>query len=177
MKSVRCPSTCRLSYLVSCRKREIIKIGDNKPIRVDFRLIAKRTIGRYHWKNSFTSQQRTEFTDLFAHFVSNNYLQRIQGTYQDIQIEYVGQEVSETKPIARVKTRLIRPSGDVSLDYSLRLRDGSWKVYDVFAEGVSLTQNYKTQFEKILMKETPAQLIDRLKKKIAEQEQNLAATN
>ena len=143
----------------------------------DFRLIAKRTIGRYHWKNSFTPQQRAEFTDLFAQFVGNNYLQRIKGTFQDVQINYVGQEISETKPLARVKTKIIQPNSEVSLDYSLRLRNGTWKVYDVFAEGVSLTQNYKTQFNKILMKETPAQLIDRLKKKIAEQEQNLAAAD
>ncbi|MDZ7580758.1 MAG: ABC transporter substrate-binding protein [Deltaproteobacteria bacterium] len=30
-----------------------------------FGLIAKRTTGRYHWENSFTPQQRQEFTDLF----------------------------------------------------------------------------------------------------------------
>lgn len=159
------------------REEQRQRIWDITNSLFDFGLIAKRTIGRYHWQKSFSAQQRTVFTDLFAQFVGNNYLQRIKGTHSDIQIEYVGQEISETKPIARVKTKIIRPTGEISLDYSLRRRDGSWKVYDVFAEGVSLTQNYRTQFSKILMKETPAQLIDRLKKKIAEQEQNLAAVN
>jgi len=107
--------------------------------------------------------------------VGNNYLERIKGNFQDIRIEYVGQEISDSKPVARVKTNIIRSTGPVSLDYSLRMRDGSWKIYDVYAEGVSLTQNYKSQFEKILMNETPAQLIVRLKKKVEEQEQNLAA--
>ena len=37
----------------------------------DFELIAKRAAGRYHWQNSFTSEQRREFTDLFAEFLAN----------------------------------------------------------------------------------------------------------
>ena len=153
------------------------KIWDITRSMFDFRLIAMRAIGRYHWENSFSDGQRTEFTDLFAQFVGNNYLQRIKGTDLDVQIEYVGQELSETKPLAKVRTKIIRPTGEVSLDYSLRLRDGAWKVYDVYAEGVSLTQNYKTQFKKILMKETPAQLIDRLKTKVAEQEQTMTTAD
>ena len=138
----------------------------------DFELIAKRTIGRYHWENSFSEPQRVEFVDLFAQFVGNTYLQRIQGNYADVKIEFGDQQISETRPIASVQSKIIRSNSEVSLDYRLRLRDGEWKIYDVFAEGVSLTQNYKTQFDNILMNETAAQLIDRLKEKIAEQEQN-----
>jgi phospholipid transport system substrate-binding protein len=43
--------------------------------------------------------------------------------------------------------------------------DNHWRVYDVNVEGVSLIKNYRTQFDQILSKETPTQLIERLKKK------------
>jgi phospholipid transport system substrate-binding protein len=66
---------------------------------------------------------------------------------------------------------------EVELDYKLRLRNGTWKIYDLYAAGVSLTQNYKTQFEKILMNETADQLIERLRKKIAEQQGNPSDDN
>ena len=142
----------------------------------DFNLIAKRTLGRYHWRNSLSQQQQKEFTNVFAEFLANNYLIRIQGTYDDINVKYVGQEINASKPIAKVKTKLIRKNGDVPIDYSMRLRNGTWKIYDVFVEGVSLVQNYQTQIKGILSKESPAQLIDQLKAKVEEQRKQSAAS-
>jgi phospholipid transport system substrate-binding protein len=47
----------------------------------------------------------------------------------------------------------------------MKLINDHWKIYDVVIEGVSLVKNYRIQFNSILRKEKPAQLIDRLKKK------------
>jgi phospholipid transport system substrate-binding protein len=49
------------------------------------------------------------------------------------------------------------------------LRDGNWKIYDVYVEGVSLVQNYQSQFRSLFEKESAAQVIDRLKQKIKDQ--------
>jgi phospholipid transport system substrate-binding protein len=51
------------------------------------------------------------------------------------------------------------------------MQEGGWTVYDVRIEGVSLVKNYRTQFEKILMKSSPQELIERLKTKIEKQKQ------
>jgi phospholipid transport system substrate-binding protein len=55
--------------------------------------------------------------------------------------------------------------------------DGQWKVYDMIVEGVSLVKNYRTQFASILRKEKPAQLIEQLNNKLAEQNRQLAKTD
>ena len=47
--------------------------------------------------------------------------------------------------------------------------NGKWKIYDVYVEGVSLVQNYQTQFRDLFETESAAQVIDRLKQKIEEQ--------
>ncbi len=39
---------------------------------------------------------------------------------------------------------------------------GGWKVYDVVIEGVSLVQNYRSQFGQILTNETPDALIAKI---------------
>ena len=44
--------------------------------------------------------------------------------------------------------------------------EGSWRVYDVVIEGVSLINNYRTQFRGILANNTPDGLIEILKKKV-----------
>jgi phospholipid transport system substrate-binding protein len=40
----------------------------------------------------------------------------------------------------------------------------------VAVEGISLVKNFRTQFTQLLKKESPAELIKRLEKKLAEQE-------
>jgi phospholipid transport system substrate-binding protein len=56
----------------------------------------------------------------------------------------------------------------------LKGKDGQWKVYDIIVEGVSLVKNYRTQFASILKKDKPAQLIQQLNDKLAEQNKRLA---
>lgn len=142
----------------------------------DFELIAKRTAGRYHWEKSLTPPQRREFTDLFARFLGNNYLSRIDGTVKGLKIDYLEEVVEDSGKKAKVKTRIPRKDGDVNVDYNLWLKDGDWKIYDVYVEGVSLVQNYQTQFSDLFNKESAAQVIDRLKQKIDEQK-NQEKTN
>ena len=45
------------------------------------------------------------------------------------------------------------------------LENGEWKVYDVVIEGVSLVQNYRTQFREILTNKTPEDLLKTLREK------------
>lgn len=135
----------------------------------DFELIAKRTAGRYHWEKSLTPPQRQEFTDLFAEFLGNNYLSRINGTVKGLKIDYLDEVVDDAGKKAKVKTRIPMSDGNVNVDYNLWLKNGNWKIYDVYVEGVSLVQNYQTQFYDLFNKESAAQVIDRLKQKIKEQ--------
>jgi phospholipid transport system substrate-binding protein len=135
----------------------------------DFELIAKRATGRYHWENSFTSQQRQEFTDLFAEFLGNNYLTQISGTVKGLRVEYIDETLDDSGKRAKVRTKVPGDNGDVAVEYSMWLRDGNWKIYDVYVEGVSLVQNYQSQFRSLFEKESAAQVIDRLKQKIKDQ--------
>ncbi|MEW6670982.1 MAG: ABC transporter substrate-binding protein [Thermodesulfobacteriota bacterium] len=133
----------------------------------DFQEISRRTLAN-NWKLLSPGQQK-EFVDVFSEFLGNTYLDKIQGEYKNEKVLYLGQDtLSETKVL--IRTKILRENNvEVPVDYSMLLRDQGWKIYDVNIEGVSLVQNYRSQFSQILMKETPAQLIERLKKKREEQ--------
>jgi phospholipid transport system substrate-binding protein len=133
----------------------------------DFDEISQRTVAR-NW-NMFSAQEKKEFTDVFSEFLGNTYMDKIQGEYHNEKIQYGSQEVVEGTR-ALVKTNILRESLAIPVDYKMKLNDNGtgWKIYDVMVEGVSLVKNYRTQFASILRKETPAQLIDRLKKKVLE---------
>ena len=105
---------------------------------------------------------------MFSTFLGNTYIDKIQGEYHNEKIVYQDQEIREEK-YAEVKTQLIRETVETPVNYRMiKGKDGSWKVYDIIVEGVSLVKNYRTQFANILQKETPAQLIQRLKDKLIE---------
>jgi phospholipid transport system substrate-binding protein len=128
----------------------------------DFTEMSKRALAR-NWK-SFSPQEQKQFVDVFSEHLNNTYMDKVQGEYKGETVMFLNQEmVSEGK--ATVTTKVQREPNAISVDYSMLMVDNHWRVYDVNVEGVSLIKNYRTQFDQILSKETPAQLIERLKKK------------
>ena len=133
----------------------------------DFDEISMRAVAR-NWKK-FTPEEQKEFSVVFSKFLGNTYVDKIQGEFHNEEIVYVSQEiVKEDRALA--KTLIKRETIEIPVDYRLKLMDGQWRVYDVAVEGISLVKNYRTQFSQLLKKESPAELIQRLKKKLAEQE-------
>lgn len=137
----------------------------------DFTEMAKRALA-ISWRE-FTPPQRKEFTELFSELTAHSYLEQIKGTITGLAVEFVGEEIlSDSK--AMVKTKVRREQVETPVDYRMLQNGGRWLVYDVNIEGVSLVQNYRTQFREILSKETPEQLIQKLKTKLQEQRVGLA---
>ena len=152
----------------SAQRDEIWK--NVKPM-FDFDEIAKRAVAR-NWSD-FNDTEKAEFTDVFAQFLGNTYIDKIQGEYHNEQIVYLGQDFySDT--YAEVKTQIVRETLKTPVNYRmLKGGEGRWMVYDIIVEGVSLVKNYRTQFASILNKDKPAQLIQQLKDKLAEQNKRL----
>jgi phospholipid transport system substrate-binding protein len=128
----------------------------------DYGAISARAVGR-NWR-LFDPGQQQAFTDAFSQLLGNTYLARIQGAYTNERVEFLGQEVLENGT-ARVRSRIVRETEAIPVDYSVQLVGGAWKIYDVNVEGVSLVQNYRSQFDQILSTQSPAQLIERVKAK------------
>jgi phospholipid transport system substrate-binding protein len=140
----------------------------------DFAEISKRAVAR-HWQK-FSDGEKQEFTDVFAQFLGNTYIDKIQGEYQNEQVVYL-EETYHQERYAQVKTLIVRGAVETPVNYRMiKSQSDQWKVYDIIVEGVSLVKNYRTQFASILQKETPAQLIQRLQDKLAEQKKRLADT-
>jgi phospholipid transport system substrate-binding protein len=112
-----------------------------------------------------SAEQQTEFVKLFK--------QLLQGVYADRLLAYSDQKVlfeKETmlkKGSAEVQSYLQTSDGKkIPLFYRLTDKSGSWKVYDVIIEGVSMVKNYRTQFREILAKDSPDKLIEILRDKV-----------
>lgn len=128
----------------------------------DLQGMAQITLGR-NWRQ-FTQDEKNEFTEVFGRFLGNNYVEKIQSGFSGEKVKYLEQEtVTDTKSI--VKTKIVRESMEIPVDYKMRKTGAEWRVYDVIIEGISLIKNFRTQFNSFLMKNTPKQLIETIKKK------------
>jgi phospholipid transport system substrate-binding protein len=67
---------------------------------------------------------------------------------------------------AEVQTKVVTSSKEIPISYNVILKGGTWKVYDVVIENVSLVRNYRSQFNSILEKNNPDQLLEILRKKV-----------
>ena len=133
----------------------------------DLEEMAKRTLAG-EW-SSFTVPQRAEFSEVFGEFLGKNYLNKIQSDFKGEKVKYLDQEMTGDDR-AYIRTMILRKEVEIPVDYSMLKSNDHWKVYDVKVEGVSLLKNYREQFKAILLKGSPAQLIDQIKKKLKEQD-------
>ncbi|MCX5848758.1 MAG: ABC transporter substrate-binding protein [Deltaproteobacteria bacterium] len=124
---------------------------------------SRRTLTR-NW-NNFNPAQRAEFVKLFEQVLEKSYADKILD-YTNEKVEFFKEEMkSDTQ--AEIQSKIITSSKEIPIFYRVILKDGKWKVYDVVIENVSLVQNYRTQFNDILAKNTPDQLLETLRKKVS----------
>ena len=138
-------------------------IGKEIETVFDFQELSRRTLGR-EWKKMKPAQQK-EFVKLFKELLQGVYADRLMA-YSDQKIMF-DKETMLKKGRAEVQSYLQTSDGNkIPLFYRLTDKSGSWKVYDVIIEGVSMVKNYRTQFKQILSKGSPDKLIETLRKKV-----------
>ena len=131
----------------------------------DFREFSRRVLAS-NWKN-FTPSQREEFVRVFTEFLGKFYMAKVQEKYRDEKLNYVGQEMkSATRALVNVE--VVWRGQEIPVDLWMIKREGRWKVYDIQVLGIGAVSNYRAQFKSLLRKETPAQVIQRIKEKIRE---------
>ena len=127
----------------------------------DFEEMAKRSLG-FHWRQ-LNPQQQKEFVALFTDLLEKTYADRID-LYDGQKVAYVGEAVD--KDYAEVNTKIISKKGETySANYKLRRVDGKWRIYDVVAENISLVNNYRSQFHRVIVNSSFEELMKKLKEK------------
>ncbi len=115
----------------------------------DFLRMSKLVLGKY-WRTA-NDAQREQFVEQFK-----NLLVR---TYATALFEYTGQKIvykpfrlKQGSTLAVVKTDILQQDGPkIPFNYSLKQNDnGTWKVYDIRVDGISLVTNYRTSYGQMI---------------------------
>lgn len=165
--------------IIETRVDRIVKILGDKGIEEDVRVkqleqaadetfdyvyLSRMTLGR-NWLK-LDDSQRSEFVELYRQLLEKNYMGQLL-KYTDEKVVFTKQTMlSDTK--AEVASNVVSSDKKIPITYRLIQRDGDWKVYDLVIEGISLVSNYRTQFNDILSRQTPAEMLAILRKKVTD---------
>jgi phospholipid transport system substrate-binding protein len=132
--------------------------------RFDFSEMARRALGA-NWRRR-TPQEQEEFIRLFTELLEHAYADTIE-SYTDEKIIYVGERLDGN--YAEVKSKILTSKGqEFSIDYKTRVAAGQWKVYDVVVENISMVNNFRSQFNRVINNASYEDLVRRLKEKETE---------
>ena len=110
------------------------------------------------------SGQQKEFTQLFGKLLGTVYMDRIMA-YTNEKVVF-GKATKLSEDTTEVQSDVVTATKSIPIHYRMISRDEGWKVFDVVVEGISLVQNYRSQFRDILSKQSPQDLLKTLREKV-----------
>jgi len=127
----------------------------------DYNEMARRSLGA-HWRRRSAAEQE-EFVGLFRAFLEKIYSDKID--FYDGQKVMFSRETVDQE-YAQVDSIMINPKGEEnSVVYRLKRTDGKWKVYDAVVENISIVNNYRSQFDRVISKSSYEELKKMLREK------------
>ncbi len=128
----------------------------------DYEEMAKRALGT-HWRRRTPAEQE-EFVKLFRDFLERIYSDKID-LYGGEKVRF-GREAIDND-FAQVESTIVKPKGEeLAVTYKLRQVQGQWKVYDAVVENISIVNNYRSQFDRVISSSSYEELVKRLQEKV-----------
>lgn len=126
-----------------------------------FEEMSKRSLGK-QWRNLYP-EQKNEFVRLFTKNLKSSYLRNTTHLFVD---KIVSIKEKQSKKHAKVETELLTKRGkEISTVFYLLNTNEDWKIYDITIEGVSLVNNYHSQFQSIIVHSSYDGLIQKMRQK------------
>jgi len=142
------------------KKKKIWSIFDKTFDYIEF---SKRTLAR-NWRK-LNPDQREEFTKLYKALLDKVYMNRILA-YTDQKIVF-GKERALAQNRVEVQSKIVAGSNRTPIHFRMILKNDQWWVYDLVVEGISLVKNYRSQFKRIIKRESLEGMFEILRKKVS----------
>ncbi len=133
--------------------------------RFDFEEMARRSLAR-HWKKR-TPEEKKEFVSIFSELLKASYIGKIEA-YTDEKITYDKEVIKGKGKYGVVGTTIVTKNIDIPVDYKVILKNNKWWVYDIVIEGVSFISTYRSQYNRVILRESYAKLVQKMKNKLDE---------
>ena len=117
----------------------------------DFTAMTDLALGRY--RDKVNDQQKPTIVNEFRQLLVRTYSSALL-EYTDQELIYLPMEGSEADGKVVVRTEIEQAGGfPIPINYSLRLGEDGWKVFDISVDEVSLVTNYRSSFARAIKKD------------------------
>ena len=127
--------------------------------------ISQKALGKYWSKHS--EEQQKQFQTLLGNLFVHVAFPSSAKFFANLKIVY-GKTKSKKDMMVVPLTVAHEKEGEVDIDFSLKQTEAGWQVVDVILDGVSMRNNLRSQFYKILKKNDFKELVRRMNKKLKE---------
>ena len=127
--------------------------------------ISQKVLGKY-W-NKHSAEQQDQFQKLLEGLFVHVAFPSSAKFFTNLDLMY-GKSKSKKDMIVVPITVVHEKEGEVDIDFKMKQSAKNWLVVDVILDGVSMRNNLRSQFYKILKKNDFNELIRRMKKKLKE---------
>jgi len=127
---------------------------------IDWQEVGRRALA-IHWRKR-TPEERKEFTTLFRDLLKRTYSDKLD-LYAGESIIYDSEKIEGTRAV--VKTRMInkKKGEEATVEYRLIKKGDQWLGYDLVIEGISAVNNYRVQFNEVIINSSYENLIKKMK--------------
>lgn len=128
-------------------------------------VISQKALGK------FWSERSDKEKELFSQILSELFITvafpNSGKFFADLDWVYSESEIDKGKALVPIKLTH-KNEGEIEIDFFLQQNSDDWKVVDVHLDGVSMRNNLRSQFYKIISKDSFNELVTRMKKKLEE---------
>ena len=130
--------------------------------RFDFEYMSQLVLGKY-WARA-SVEQRSQFVIAFRELLVRTYATTLLN-YADQTIEFLPLRVVDGATDVTVSTRVVGGGAPpIPIDYSLALKNGEWRVYDVVIDNISLVSQYRRSYAMHIKRHQMEGLIEQMNK-------------
>lgn len=132
---------------------------------LDLQELSRKALGKYWSERS--EKEKKEFSHLLSDLFVNVAFPNSGKFFSDLKVIYSEPKISKNQAVVPI-TVVHEKEGEVGIEFYLRLNSGTWKVVDVLLDGVSMRNNLRSQFYKVIAQKNYRELVRRMEKKLKE---------
>ena len=125
--------------------------------------VSRSVVNRDAWQSADPNLQK-EFTQEFTNYIIRTYSSAL-ASYEGEKIKfYPLRSFDPSQPTVQIYSDIIQKDAPpIPVSYRLKNQNNDWIIYDFSVEGISLVQNYRSQFASALQKGGLTELVKELK--------------
>jgi phospholipid transport system substrate-binding protein len=129
---------------------------------IDWPEVGRRALAQ-HWRKR-TNQEKEEFVELFRDLLKRTYSEKLD-LYAGQKITYESEAIDGNKAIVKTKVINTKKGEEFSVEYRLINKGEIWLGYDLIIQGISAVNNYRVQFNEVILGSSYDELIKKMKNK------------